>query len=148
MNNFRGQNKSSTELHRFVRFVVVGGFAALVNLTSRIIINEYMSYRGAVAAAYFCGMITAFTLMKLFVFKKSGRSTHHEFLWFMLVNVLAAAQVWVISVGLAEYYFPWIGFSWNPELVAHFVGVSFPVITSYLGHKHLSFRPSETQARR
>ena len=107
-----------------------------------------MSYRWSVALAYLCGMITAFALSKFFVFEKSGRSTHHEFFWFTLVNVLAAAQVWVISVGLAEYYFPWIGFSWNPELVAHVIGVSVPVITSYLGHKYLSFRPGKTQASR
>jgi putative flippase GtrA len=146
MRNFRGPDNSSTELHRFIKFVAVGGFAALVNLGSRIVINEYTNYRWAVALAYLCGMITAFTLSKLLVFEKSGRSTQHEFLWFTLVNVFAAAQVWLISVGLAEYYFPWVGFKWKPELVAHFIGVSIPVFTSYLGHKHLSFRPNKFQA--
>jgi putative flippase GtrA len=146
MNSLQGRDGRSAEFHRFIRFVAVGGFAALVNLGSRVVINEYTSYRWAVALAYLCGMITAFTLSKLLVFEKSGRSTHHEFLWFTLVNVFAAVQVWLISVGLAEYYFPWVGFDWNPELTAHFIGVSVPVITSYLGHKHLSFRPSKAQA--
>jgi putative flippase GtrA len=146
MSDLRGLNASNTELQRFIKFVAVGGFAALVNLGSRVVINGYTNYRWAVALAYLCGMITAFTLSKLLVFEKTGRSTHHEFLWFTLVNVFAAAQVWLISVGLAEYYFPWVGFAWKPELVAHFIGVSVPVITSYHGHKHLSFRSSKSPA--
>lgn len=132
--------KNRVELLRFLKFVAVGGFSALVNLGSRIAINEYLDYRWSVGLAYLCGMATAFTLSKFLVFEKSGRSTRREFFWFAVVNVFAAAQVWLISVGLAEYYFPWIQFQWHPELVAHFVGVSFPVLSSYLGHKHLSFR--------
>lgn len=146
MRDFRGSNISRTELRRFVKFVAAGGFAALVNLGSRIAINEYTSYQWAVILAYLCGMVTAFTLFKLVVFDKSGRSNHHEFLWFSLVNVFAAAQVWLISVGLAEYYFPWIGFDWHPGLLAHLIGVSVPVITSYFGHKLLSFRPIKGHA--
>lgn len=137
--------KNHEELHRFVKFVAVGGFAALVNVGSRIEINGFVSYRLAVALAYLCGMATAFILSKLLVFEKTGRKTHHEFFWFTMVNMFAAIQVWLISVGLAEYYFPWINFKWNPELVAHFIGVCFPVVTSYFGHKHLSFRPSKIE---
>jgi putative flippase GtrA len=140
MSHSRAPGGGRTELHRFIRFVAVGGFAALVNVGSRVVINEYTNYRVAVALAYLCGMVTAFTLSKLLVFERTGRATHHEFLWFTVVNALAAVQVWLISVGLAEYYFPWAGFAWKPELVAHVIGVSVPVATSYLGHKHLSFR--------
>jgi putative flippase GtrA len=141
MSSPRDPGTRKTELHRFISFVAVGGFAALVNIGSRVAINEYTNYRMAVALAYLCGMVTAFTLSKLLVFERTGRATHHEFLWFTVVNAIAAVQVWLISVGLAEYYFPWVGFAWEPELVAHFIGVSVPVATSYLGHKHLSFRP-------
>lgn len=137
--------KKREGLHRFVKFVAVGGFAALVNIGSRIEINIFVSYRWAVALAYLIGMTTAFILTKLLVFEKSGRKTHHEFFWFTVVNMLAAVQVWLVSVGLAEYYFPWIGFNRNPELVAHFIGVSVPVFTSYFGHKHLSFRPGRAK---
>ncbi|MFM8331950.1 MAG: GtrA family protein [Candidatus Methylumidiphilus sp.] len=133
--------QSRLEYIRFLKFVAVGGFAALINVGSRVEISQYVNYRWSVAMAYLCGMTTAFILSKLLVFEKSGRKAHHEFFWFTMVNIFSAAQVWIISVGLAEYYFPWIEFKWNPELVAHFVGVSFPVITSYYGHKHLSFRP-------
>lgn len=145
------RNKPTTltngpELVRFIKFVFSGGLSVLVNMGSRIVINEYMSYRWSVAFAYLCGMATAFVLFRLLVFPYSGRSTYSELFGFVLVNVFGAAQVWIVSVGLAEYYFPWIGFKWNPELVAHFAGLSSVVVTSYLGHKHLSFRPRESQA--
>ena len=77
------------------------------------------------------------------VFQASGRAASQELLGFTLVNLIGAAQVWVVSVGLAEYYFPWIGFDWHPEFVAHFIGLCTLVIPSYLGHKHLSFRSRE-----
>ncbi|UCE89986.1 MAG: GtrA family protein [Pseudomonadota bacterium] len=125
---------------QFMRFVLVGGVAALVNFASRFFYNELMSYRVAIVFAYATGMITAFVLSKYFVFKPSGRHTAKEFFYFGVVNLLAVAQVWLISVGLAEFLFPAVGFGFYPYAVAHLVGISVPVVTSYLGHKHLSFR--------
>jgi putative flippase GtrA len=87
-------------------------------------------------------MITAFILNKLFVFEKSTHSTQKEFFYFTLVNVVAAIQTYIISIGLAQYVFPAIGFSFYPEAVAHAVGVIFPVFTSFIGHKYFSFRSS------
>lgn len=123
----------------FARFLFTGGIAALVNLVSRYGFSEIVGYRWAVIAAYLCGMTTAWILSRLFVFGASGRSRRAEFGRFALVNAMAAAQVWVVSVGLAEYGFPWIGFTFRPEDVAHLIGVAVPVFTSYLGHKHFSF---------
>ena len=131
------------ELVRFFKFVVSGGLSVVVNLGARVFFNEFMSYRWSVAIAYLFGMATAFALFKFMVFQASGRTASQELLGFTLVNLIGAVQVWVVSVGLAEYYFPWVGFSWHPEFVAHFLGLSTLVITSYLGHKHLSFRPRE-----
>jgi putative flippase GtrA len=99
-----------------------------------------MSFRYAVVAAYLIGMLTAFALSKLFVFQPSGRHPGHELFYFSLVNLLAIAQVWAVSVGLAEYLFPAIGMTLYPEGIAHAIGIAIPVFTSYLGHKHFSFR--------
>ncbi|MBV5336344.1 GtrA family protein, partial [bacterium] len=101
--------------------------------------SQVMDFRWAVIAAYLCGMVTAWILSRLFVFGASGRSAWTEFARFGLVNVFAAAQVWLVSVGLAEYAFPAVGFVHHAEDVAHMIGVVIPVFTSYLGHKHFSF---------
>jgi putative flippase GtrA len=126
---------------RFARFLLTGGIAAAVNVVSRYFLSMAMEYRWAVIAAYLCGMTTAWILSRLFVFEGSGRSRAEEYMRFGIVNVVAAAQVWAVSVGLAEYVFPAVGLTWHPEDVAHVIGVVIPVFTSYLGHKHFSFAP-------
>ncbi len=123
----------------FARFLATGGVAAGVNLVTRYFFSMVMDYGWAVVAAYLCGMTTAWALSRLFVFAASGRPPAEEYTRFALVNVAAAAQVWVISVGLAEHVFPWIGFTFHPYETAHLIGVVAPVFTSYFGHKHFSF---------
>ena len=125
---------------QFVAFVVAGGFAAAVNFFSRFFYSEYMSFGNAVIVAYITGMITAFVLSKFFVFEKSIHPVHKELFYFVLVNIVAVVQTYIISVGLAEYIFPRLGFVYYPQAVAHAVGVAFPAFTSYIGHKYFSFK--------
>lgn len=131
---------------QFLRFLLTGGIAAGVNLASRYLLMAWLDFRWAVLVAYLFGMVTAWLLARRFVFAASGRSRGDELLRFGLVNVVAAAQVWLISVGLAEYLFPAIGFGFHPEEVAHGIGVVIPVFTSYLGHRHFSFAGRERPA--
>jgi len=127
------------ERHRFARFLVVGGIAAVVNIVSRIVFNLAVSYEVAIVLAYLCGMTSAYGLNKMFVFAPSGRAVHDEFVRFTIVNLLSLALVWTVSMGLAILLFPAIGFRWHAKTVAHVVGVSVPAITSYFGHRHFSF---------
>lgn len=129
--------KTHTE---FFQFLIVGGFAAGVNFISRIGFSEIVSFRLAVILAYLIGMLTAYLLSKHYVFEKSGRALKDELRDFTIVNIFAVIQVWLISVGLAEYFFPYISFHIFPEEVAHLIGLGIPAITSYFGHKHFSFR--------
>jgi putative flippase GtrA len=127
---------------RFFRFLIAGGIAAIVNLTSRIALSNWLSFRWAVAAAYLAGMLTAWVLARRFVFENSGRYWAQELTRFALVNCVALVQVWLVSVGLAEYVFPHIGFTLHAESAAHLIGVASPVLTSYVAHKHFSFAGS------
>ena len=131
---------------RFVRFLLTGGFAALVNLVSRYILNQYMSFEAAVALAYLFGMVTAYALARLFVFERSGQAIATEFWRFVLVNLISAAVVWGVSVGLAVYLFPAIGFRWRPDTVAHFIGVASPTVIAYFAHKHFTFRAADFES--
>jgi putative flippase GtrA len=56
------------------------------------------------------------------------------------VNLVAVAQTWLISLGLAHYVFPAIGITLFANEMAHAVGIVVPVFTSYLGHKRWSFK--------
>ncbi len=99
---------------RFALFVLAGGIAALVNIASRILLNTAMPYEVAIIVAYVCGMTTAYALNRLFVFARSGRAVADEYVRFTLVNLVAVAQVWVVSVGLARLVFPALGFAGTP----------------------------------
>ena len=85
-------------------------------------------------------MVTAFILTKIFVFKASTQSVKRSAMIFALVNVLAAAQTWVISMGLNFYVLPAIGVEQHVADIASAIGIAFPVFTSYLGHKRWSFK--------
>lgn len=126
-------------LGEFGRFLVTGGIAAGANVVSRWLFDFVMPFEVAVVVAYLVGMTTAYVLAKLFVFEASGRSARDEFLRFAIVNVVALVQVWLVSVGLARYLFPAVGFTWYADDIAHMIGVVIPAITSYLGHRHFSF---------
>ncbi|WP_089976895.1 GtrA family protein [Luteibacter sp. UNCMF331Sha3.1] len=125
---------------QFVLFLVVGGVAAAANFASRIAFNHWIGYAWAVTLAYCIGMATAFALNRLFVFKHSSQAVHHQAIWFVVVNLFALAQTLAVSVLLAKVVFPRVGFAWHPDSVAHLVGIMLPLVSSYFGHKYLSFR--------
>lgn len=125
---------------QFVLFLVTGGTAALVNFLSRILYSQWVTYSFAIVIAYATGMITAFVLVKRFVFKNSTRRLSQSAAIFAAVNLLAVAQVWSVSMVFAVFVLPGIGWDEHAEEIAHAVGLTIPVFTSYLGHKYWSFR--------
>lgn len=125
---------------QFLVFLLTGGFAAAVNFGRRIVYNHWVGFSAAVVLAYVTGMLTAFILAKLFVFKDAKQDVVRSALWFIAVNLLAVAQTWVISMALAYHLLPAMGIEHFRHEIAHAAGVMIPVFTSYLGHKHLSFR--------
>ena len=124
----------------FIRFLLTSGFAAAVNILSRMAFSVLVPYEVAIVVAYLLGMTVAFVLARRFVFDKSGHSPTTEYARFAMVNAVALVQVWAVSVALARWVFPAIGFDHQPELVAHVIGVLSPAVTSYYGHKLFSFR--------
>ncbi len=126
----------------FLLFLVAGGVAALANFGSRIVFSQVFDYVPAIVLAYCVGMLTAFVLNRLFVFTATSNSVQNQAMWFVLVNIAAVLQTVVISVLLRNWLFPSTGMSFHPDEVAHAIGVVVPVVTSYLGHRHLTFKES------
>ena len=124
----------------FIRFLVTGTLAAAVNIGSRVLLSMAMPFEVAVVIAYLFGMVTAYILARRFVFEQSGQSVGSEFIRFALVNLVSLVQVWLVSVGLANWLFPLSQFTWNAEFVAHTIGVMSPIVTSYFGHKLFTFK--------
>lgn len=126
--------------HRFVKFLVVSGIAAGANIGSRIVFNFWISYVPSILLAFCVGLCVAFVLNRLFVFRATINHLHQQVFWFTVVNLAAVVQTLGVSLLLAGWAFPVIGLGWHSDTIAHVVGVAAPVITSFLGHKHFSFR--------
>jgi len=124
---------------QFLAFLCTGGIAAAVNFGSRIVYNQWMGFSMAVIAAYVTGMVTAFLLVKMFVFKESKQKLHKSAAIFILVNLAAMAQTWLVSILCADYILPAVGVTNYIHEFAHAVGIAVPVFSSYIGHKRWSF---------
>lgn len=125
---------------QFLRFLAAGGTSAVINAATRWLLNLVVPFELAVALAYLVGMAVAFGLMRRFVFNAEAGAAAGQFGRFALVNAWSFAQVWLVSVGLARLIFPWIGMRWQPETIAHLIGLGTLAITSYLAHRYFSFR--------
>jgi len=124
----------------FLRFVVVGGVAAAANIGARAFFSMFMGYVPAITCAFFIGLSVAFIANRVWVFQASGKHWAEEAALFTAVNLLGLVQTLAISWALARLVFPWIGMTYHPETIAHAIGVLTPIVTSYLGHKYVTFR--------
>ncbi|CAN5606018.1 hypothetical protein BH10PSE4_BH10PSE4_25000 [soil metagenome] len=133
------QSAGLSSWYTIARYLALGGLAAAVNWTSRFAWSRVMPFSFAVIAAYVTGMIVAFVLFRAFVFPGSATPLHKQVRNFILVNLLGIAQTWLISVLLVEKVFPSIGFVFHAEAVGHAVAIGAPTITSWFGHRYLTF---------
>ena len=130
-------------LKQFVLFTMVGGIAALVNILARIGFNLVIPFEVAVILAFPVALTVAFVLNRHFVFKARAGDLHSQYVRFLVVNLIALAQVFFVSVLLARVVFPWAAFTWNAETIAHVIGVLSPIVTSYVFHKSYTFQSIE-----
>lgn len=124
---------------QFLKFLFCGGIAAVVNFGTRFIFNIWFDFPVAIVLAYICGMITAFILAKMFVFKTSQLPLQHSALRFLIISLLTFSQTLVISLGLAFYILPMLGITLFVKEIAHAGGIIMPLFSSYIGHKRWSF---------
>ena len=142
------------ETKTFLFFLFCGGIAAVVEISGRWLVNFWLSYDISIVIARLAGMLVAFLLFKFLVFKTAGSGrTQQEGGWFIVVNLLAMLQVWLISIGLAHYIFPWLGMdhqfrcpvsTWRlmitPKDIAHVIAVSTTALSSFIGHTLFTFK--------
>lgn len=126
---------------QFLRFLVAGGIAAGANYGSRFFFSRFFDYEFSIIFAYFIGMLVAFLLMRGHVFDAKQHALLPQVVKFAGVNMLAVIQTLLISLALARWVLPIVGvINDDAEALAHLVGVLVPVVTSYFGHKLLTFR--------
>ena len=125
---------------QFAGFLVAGGIAAAANVGSRILFSRLVGLELAVILAYLVGMTVAFVLMRSAVFPPSAAPIGRQVALFAAVNLAALLQTLVVTLLLARWLLPAAGLQSHVEEIAHIVGVGVPIVTSFFGHKYLSFR--------
>lgn len=85
-------------------------------------------------------MLVAFVLMRESVFNAGKGPLVRQVTTFTVVNLVAMLQTLLITLYLARILFPSLGIGAYAEVFGHLVGVLLPIITSYFGHKLLTFR--------
>ena len=123
---------------QFFLFIISGGIAAFINILSRAILSIFFEFKISIIYAYCLGMIVAYTLSRKFVFI-SNHSLSKSFIAFTIINLIAIVQTYFISVWFKEIILPFFGVKLLIELISHSIGVAFPVFTSFVGHKYISF---------
>tara|TARA_Y100001968_G_scaffold141817_1_gene129647 strand:+ start:24051 stop:24473 length:423 start_codon:yes stop_codon:yes gene_type:complete len=132
--------KKNTQKRQFFLFLLTGGFAAIVNVLSRMGLSFFLKFELAVLIAYGIGMITAYLLAKKFVFLTPQKSNKRSFAAFTLVNLIAVIQTWLVSMGIRIWLLQVLSTITLVDLIAHCFGVAVPIFTSFYGHKYISFR--------
>lgn len=127
-------------MNEIVKFIIVGGISALLNWLSRFLFSIWLSYELSIVLAFFIGLTSGFLLMKVFVFQQSEKPFFQQAVYYVGINMLALGLTWTISVYLAKTLFPAIGFREGADGTAHLIGISAPIMTSYFGHKYLTFK--------
>jgi putative flippase GtrA len=121
-------------------FIATSGAAALANFASRAAFSVFLPFAVAIVAAFCIGLGTAFLLNRRYVFTDGTDTAARQFVRFTAVNLIGLAQTLGISLLLADYVLPSIGWHWHAAEIAHAVGIAVPIATSFLGHKYFSFR--------
>lgn len=106
-----------------------------------------VSYTAAIVLAYGTGMITAYFLVRRFVFDAARQPFSESAPRFVVINVLAVVQTWIVSVALSEHLLPAMGISRFARELGHAAGVVVPAFTSFLGHRSWTFRQGRAGSR-
>lgn len=124
----------------FLKFILSGGIAAGMNFFSRMLFGLYLNYTTSIIFAHLVGMLTAYLLFKYIVFSTSENSTPKQLSYFVLINSLAVGCILLISLFFYHVVLARMTDTFWSESISHFVGIAATTLTSYFGHKYLTFR--------
>ena len=128
------------ENKQFLLFLLTGGFSAIVNIISRIILSIFFDFQISIFFAYLLGMTTAYFLAKKYVFLNPISSNKKSFLAFTFVNILAILQTFFMSNFFRQFLSNFIFNNNINDFISHCIGVGIPIFSSFYGHKYISFR--------
>ena len=99
-----------------------------------------MPFTLAVLAAYVTGMVVAFILFRELVFERGSSDTSEQVRNFVIVIIVGMAATWAIANMLVYWALPAAGVTNHVEAIGHGISIFAPVVTSWFGHRFLTFR--------
>ncbi len=132
---------------RFMRFLLCGGLAAAVNWLSRFLWSIFLPFGAAVIAAYATGMVLAFVLFRELVFERGGGQLPDQVRDFVIVNLVGMFMTWALASLLVFKVLPGMGATAHVEAIGHGIAIFAPVVTSWFGHRFLTFRKQASISR-
>ncbi len=133
-------SRTLSERQKFGRFLLTGGASAILNIVSRGILSAFVGFSTSVILSYVIGMILAYALARRYVFVSSKASRARSIGGFIVVNIFGALLTLLFSVQLRTILGHLFGLNTFIEYLAHFLALSVSSVTSFLGHKFISFR--------
>lgn len=122
-------------------YLASGATAAAANFLSRFAFSRWMPFEAAVVLAYFVGMLVGFTLMRRFAFTEGRSPVHKQVMGYCLVNAAGVLQAVIVSSLALRWLFPKLFADPNAmEPLAHLIGIAVPTVSSYFGHRYITFR--------
>jgi putative flippase GtrA len=125
---------------QFIKFLISGTISTLINLFVRFCLSFFISYPAAIIISYLIGMMTSYIIFKMWVFQSQRHNLLQQLGYYLVINLLGLAQTIFVSLWLFHYIFTGINGIILRETLSHIIGLSVPIVSSYIGHKYLTFR--------
>jgi putative flippase GtrA len=133
-----GQDQRTRE---FIRYVLSGGSATVVNLAAVWLSRQFASYETAVAIGALFGTATTYLMTKTFVFNARSKAVDYpEVARFLCIHGVVCLQIWLVAVSLERWILPAMGVAAYREAIASVIGVGSVVFTGYFLHRKVTYR--------
>jgi putative flippase GtrA len=125
---------------QFIRYLAAGGASAVCNICARIFLSLLIPFEAAVSISFVIGLVTGFLFMRWFAFSNSTRSLRQQIGSYLLINLYGLLQTLFVSSVCLRLIFPSLHIYYHTELLAHVVALGLLAVTSYYGHRKITFR--------
>ena len=118
----------------FLSYFFFAGVATVVDFSLLYSLTEFAGlwYLLSATISYIFGMITNYSLNKIYTFENKSRKIVRQFGVFMFVATIGLVLNNLIMYGLVEYFGLWYMF-------ARFISMFIVLIWSFSGHKYITF---------
>jgi putative flippase GtrA len=98
-----------------------------------------MGFELAVTVSYILGMLCAYVLARILVFRGAKTTVGRGLVRFVIVNIGSFCLVFTVTMLMRRLLLPALSITENQELISHVIGLGSSAIPSYFGHKRFTF---------